>query len=153
MPTTAASEQGKIPLCVDLDGSLVNTDTLVESILQLLKQNTFLIIAMFYWLLSGKANLKEQIAARTALDVTALPYNQPLLDWLRSQRAAGRSLILVTAASGRIAGPIGDHLQMFTRVIASTPDNNLSAANKRDELDKQFGKGHSRQIRLRHQQP
>lgn len=140
MPTTADSEPGKIPLCVDLDGSLVKTDTLLESALLLLQKNVFYIFAMLFWLRSGKANLKEQIAARTTLDVTILPYNQPLLDWLLAQRTAGRSLILVTAASGRTAGPIADHLQLFSRVIASSSDHNLSAGNKRDELDKQFGK-------------
>ena len=67
------SQSQGIPLCVDLDGTLVNSDTLVESSLLLVKQNPLYLFAMLYWLLSGKANLKEQIASRTTLDVTILP--------------------------------------------------------------------------------
>ncbi len=131
----------EVPLCVDLDGTLVNTDTLVEAAILLVKLNPCYIAAMIFWLLSGKANLKEQIASRIKLDETTLPYNEPLLQWLRAQREAGRKLILVTAANHRIAEPIGNYLQLFSRIIASSSTRNLGATTKRDELDRLFGKG------------
>ncbi len=139
----SASDKQKrgIPLCVDLDGTLVNTDTLVESTLLLVKKNPLYIFALFIWLLSGRANLKEQIASRTALDVTTLPYNHKLLDWLQAQRTDNRELILVSASNQRIVNVVADHLKLFSRVMASTSTHNLSAGNKRDELDEQFGKG------------
>ena len=130
-----------IPLCVDLDGSLVNTDTLVESAVQLLKINPLYIFSMLIWLSSGKANLKEQIALRTKLVVEILPYNQPLLEWLRAQHEVGRNLILVTAANFRIAEAIHDHLGLFSKVIASSATRNLGAGGKRDELVQRFGDG------------
>jgi hypothetical protein len=89
----------RVPLCVDLDGTLVNTDTLVESAVLLVKINPLYILAMLFWLLWGKASLKEKIATRTALEVTTLPYNQVLLDWLNQQTATGRKLLLLTAAN------------------------------------------------------
>ena len=73
------------PLCVDLDGTLVNTDTLVELALALTRKNPLYIVAMLFWLLRGRANLKEQINRRVSLNVSLLPYNQPLVDWLREQ--------------------------------------------------------------------
>ncbi len=127
------------PLCVDLDGTLVNTDTLVESALLLAKLNPLYVFAMLFWLLAGKANLKEKIACRITLDVTTLPYNQPLLGWLREQRAGGRNLVLVTAANHRIADATSDHLQIFSRVIASSSTRNLSAGTKLAELVRLFG--------------
>lgn len=128
------------PLCVDLDGTLVNTDTLIESALMLAKKNPLYLFAMLIWLLSGKANLKEQIASRTVLDVTNLPYNQPFLTWLLQQRQLGRNLVLVTAANHRIAAAVGNHLQVFSKSIASTTQN-LSASRKRDALEQAYGKG------------
>jgi 4-hydroxybenzoate polyprenyltransferase len=131
----------RIPLCVDLDGTLVNSDTLVESAILLIKANPLTIFLMLLWLLRGKACLKEMITARTALDVSILPYNQPLLDWLHKQRGEGRALVLVTAANQRIANAVAAYLGIFSEVIASNEIDNLSADNKRDKLDSLFGKG------------
>lgn len=128
-------------LCVDLDGTLVNTDTLVESALLLIKRNPFYLVAMVFWLVGGKANLKEKIANRVSLDVTTLPYNQILLEWLQKQLGLGRELCLVTAANQRIAHAVADHLGIFSRVVASSASNNLSASHKRDELARLFGEG------------
>jgi 4-hydroxybenzoate polyprenyltransferase/phosphoserine phosphatase len=129
----------EIPLCVDLDGTLVNTDTLVESAVLLVKRNSLYIFAMIFWLFSGKAHLKEQIASRIKLDVSTLPYNKTLLEWLRAQRTMGRDLVLVTATNYRIAEAIAHHLQLFSRVIASTGQRNMGAGTKRDELTNVFG--------------
>jgi 4-hydroxybenzoate polyprenyltransferase len=131
----------QIPLCVDLDGSLVNTDTLVESAILLVKANPFYILAMCFWLFWGKARLKEEIAVRAALDVTTLPYNQVFLDWLIKQRDIGRPLVLVTAANQRIADAVGDYLGLFSRIIGSSSTHNMSAHTKRIELEQLFGKG------------
>jgi 4-hydroxybenzoate polyprenyltransferase len=129
----------QIPLCVDLDGTLVNTDTLVESAVSLVKANPLYILAMCVWLFWGKAKLKDKIAARTTLDVTTLPYNQPLMDWLIKQRAIGRRLVLVTAANQRIADAVADYLGLFSQVIGSSSTRNMSAHTKRVELEQRFG--------------
>ncbi|MDZ7783927.1 MAG: UbiA family prenyltransferase [Halioglobus sp.] len=130
-----------VPLCVDLDGTLVNTDTLVESALLLLKKNPAYLLLMLYWLCKGKAHLKEQLALRTSLDAATLPYNAPLLEWLRGEREKGRELVLVTAANVRIADAIAGHLQIFSATIASTAGTNRSAAAKRDALLERYGEG------------
>ncbi|MFK8049894.1 MAG: UbiA family prenyltransferase [Halioglobus sp.] len=129
-----------IPLCVDLDGTLVKTDTLVESALLLVKKNPFNVFAMLRWLVQGKAHLKDQIAERTDLNVALLPYNTDLLAWLNSVRDT-RRIVLVTAANQKIANAVAQHLQVFSKVIASSPGQNLSGTEKRDELDKLYGPG------------
>ncbi|CNH78067.1 Uncharacterised protein [Yersinia bercovieri] len=50
------------PLCIDLDGTLVRTDTLVESFFLLIKKNPFYAFLCVLWLLRGKASLKNEIA-------------------------------------------------------------------------------------------
>jgi 4-hydroxybenzoate polyprenyltransferase/phosphoserine phosphatase len=141
VPPTPEHPINRIPLCVDLDGTLVNTDTLIESALLLAKINPLYVLAMFFWLLFGKAHLKEKIAVRTALDVTTLPYNSGFLEWLIEQRETGRELVLVTASNQRIADAVAGHLQIFSRALGSSADHNLAAKRKREELDRLFGKG------------
>ncbi len=72
MEPTASEQANDVPLCVDLDGTLVNSDTLVESAVLLVKANPLYLLAMVVWLFSGKAHLKEQIAVRTRLAVDTL---------------------------------------------------------------------------------
>ena len=71
------------PLVVDLDGTLVKTDSLIESFLALILQNPLYVFVVPLWLLRGRAYLKQQISRRVTLDVSLLPYNQELLNYLR----------------------------------------------------------------------
>jgi 4-hydroxybenzoate polyprenyltransferase len=128
-----------VPLCVDLDGTLVRSDLLVESIFALLKRNVLYLFLLPLWLLKGKAFFKQQIAERTELDVTVLPYQAALLDYLRGQRANRRRLILATASNIKIAQQIASHLDLFDQVLASGPTVNLSGQRKLERLRAAFG--------------
>lgn len=128
-----------VPLCVDLDGSLIHSDLLLESFLLLIKQNPLYVFIAPVWLLRGKAHLKAQIARRVALNGAALPYTQPFVDWLRAQKAAGRPLWLCTAADARLAQAVADHLGIFDGVLASNGLTNLSGRHKAAELVARFG--------------
>ena len=70
------------PLCVDLDGTLIHSDLLLESFLALVKQNPLNLFQIPFWLLRGKAALKAEIASRVTLNVATLPYHRELLAWL-----------------------------------------------------------------------
>jgi hypothetical protein len=85
-----ATERG-VPLCVDLDGSLVKTDLFLESLLLLLKKNLLYLFLLPVWLLRGKAVLKQEVSRRVTIDVKTLPYQQELLAFLRkASRGGGR---------------------------------------------------------------
>jgi 4-hydroxybenzoate polyprenyltransferase/phosphoserine phosphatase len=128
-------------LCVDLDGTLIRSDLLLESLLLLLKRNPLYLFATFMWLLrGGKAGLKSEIAARVTLNPAALPYNTELLTWIQSERATGREVWLCTAANERLATRVAQHVQLFDGVIASDTRNNLAGQNKADQLIERFGK-------------
>lgn len=130
-----------LPLCVDLDGTLVKTDTLWESVLLLLKQNPLNIFWCFIWLLQGKAQLKAKLAQQATPNPECLPYHSEFLDYLQQQHAAGRPIYLVTAADYKIARAIADHLKIFTDVIASDGQRNLRGTAKRQVLNEKFGRG------------
>ncbi len=128
-----------LPLVVDLDGTLVKTDLLIESFFILMKQNPLYILVIPFWLLKGRAFLKRQISERVNFDVSVLPYNEELLDHLKVQRTQGRRLVLATATDERIAQQVADHLQLFDTVLASNGTTNLSGRSKRDRLVNEFG--------------
>lgn len=133
-PTTSSC-----PLVVDLDGTLVKTDLLIESFIALLRRNLLYLVAVVFWLGKGKAYLKRQIAQRVRLDVSTLPYHGGLLETLKVQRAQGRRLVLATAADEQLARRVADHLQLFDTVLSSNGLTNLSGTAKRDRLVTEFG--------------
>ena len=73
---------------------------------------------MPFWLLSGPARLKQEIAARVDIDPAALPYRETLLARLREERAAGRQIILATGTPRKFADAIAAHLGVFDAVHA-----------------------------------
>ena len=91
------------PLCVDLDGTLVKSDTLVDALLLMVRTHTVDLVRIPSWILQGKATLKREVTHRVQLDVAHLPYNQPLLHFLEQQRGLGRSLYLATGADAVLA--------------------------------------------------
>ena len=140
MPPSAAHLSEKVPLCVDLDGTLIKTDVLWESLMLLLKRNPLFLVALPFWLLRGRAFLKQQIAARTELNPAALPYHPAFLDFLREERRRGRKLVLTTAADSQVAQRVAQHVGLFSEVIASNGETNLRGGNKGRKLVERFGK-------------
>jgi 4-hydroxybenzoate polyprenyltransferase len=135
MATTA----GARPLCVDLDGSLCKSDTLVDSVLALVRYHPKYILSIPGWLAKGKAGFKREIARHVTLDVDHLPYNLPLLDALRQKSAAGQPIYLATGADESIARRVADHLGIFAGVFASDGQTNLTGARKLALLNSKFG--------------
>ena len=126
-------------LVVDLDGTLIKTDLLVETALALMKQSPFSLPLLPFWLARGKAHLKERIAERTEIDVVSLPYNAEFLDFLRAEHAAGRRIWLATASDRRLAEQVAAHLGIFDRVLATENGRNLSGQAKLDALVSDLG--------------
>lgn len=127
------------PLCVDLDGTLIHSDLLLESFMLLLKRNPLYLLLLPFWLLQGKAALKAEIARRVELDAAALPYNREFLLWLQAQHESGREVWLCTASNRRLAERVSAHLGMFAGVLASSDEYNLSGRNKAQALVEKFG--------------
>jgi phosphoserine phosphatase len=133
------SPQNDVPLCVDLDGTLIQTDLLLESWLALLKRNVLLGVLAPLWLIYGKCRLKHEIAQRIDVEVCHLPYNTALLDRLCELRKQGRRLILATATNEKYANQVAEHLGIFEAVVASNAHANVSGEAKRQLLSQRFG--------------
>lgn len=128
-----------LPLCVDLDGTLIHSDLLLESFLLLVKRNPLHLFRVPFWLLQGKAVMKAEIARRVTLRAATLPYHQELLAWLTKSKAAGNSLWLGTASNEKLARAVADHLGIFDGVLASDERHNLSGGHKAARLVERFG--------------
>jgi 4-hydroxybenzoate polyprenyltransferase/phosphoserine phosphatase len=126
-------------IAVDLDGTLVLTDTLHESFLLMLKLNLFSALLLPLWLLQGKAVLKSKLSQRVSLNVALLPYNQVLIEWLKEQKADGKKIVLTTAADQLIANAVAQYLGLFDEVLASDGKTNNASLKKGQLLNSLFG--------------
>ncbi len=141
MGAATGAKPAKAPapvLCVDLDGTLIRGDLLWECVLSLLKTRPFTLLLLPFWMLSGRAHLKRQLATRTHLNPARLPYRTEVLELLRQERGAGRKIALVTAADREVAEPVARHLDLFDEVHASDGQVNLLGKNKAAFLAQHF---------------
>jgi len=134
-----ADPPSTIPLCIDLDGTLVRSDTLHEALLLLVKASPFAIARLPAWLIAGKAQFKQRVAERAELHSPGLPYSETVLELIREAREQGRPVVLVTAAPTRIAEAVAAHLSLFDEVIASSDNVNLSRDRKAAALVSRYG--------------
>jgi 4-hydroxybenzoate polyprenyltransferase len=127
------------PLVVDLDGTLVLTDTLVESIIELIKRSPFNIFMLAFWLISGRGLLKAKIAEAICPNVRLFPYRQGLLDFIQAEKNLGRRIILATATHESVAADVAQHLGLFDCVIGSNAQRNLKGKAKLRAIHEEVG--------------
>jgi 4-hydroxybenzoate polyprenyltransferase len=118
------------PLCVDLDDTLVATDTLLESLLALLRHRPLYVLLLPWWLIRRRSAFKRRVAEVAPLEVSTLPYRHDFLRFLKEQKEAGHRLILATGADRRLALKCSAHLGMFDEVLASDGKVNLTGQAK-----------------------
>lgn len=128
-----------VPLVVDLDGTLISSDLLVESAFAHVGGNPLGVVGVLQALMRGKAALKEHIAAQTPLDVAYLPYDEAVLDLIRRAKSEGRKLVLASASNERYVKAVAEHLGLFDEVYGSSASVNLSSSAKAALLVEKFG--------------
>jgi phosphoserine phosphatase len=121
-------------LFIDLDGTLVRTDMLVESAVSATRRNPLVLVRAPFWLLRGKARLKAELAARARIDVRQLPFNGDVIDLATARAAAGHEVVLATAADRTLAEAIAATLGVFRAVLASDGQRNLLGRRKLEAM-------------------
>ena len=139
IPQPEDSTQALRPLCVDLDGTLVKSDTLIDSLLALVRTRPARLLGLPGRLLRGKAAFKAYVTESISLDVAHLPYNRTLLQFLQQQRKQGRDLYLATGANLTLANRVAAHLGIFSGVLGSDGATNLTGERKLDQLRSRLG--------------
>ena len=131
-----------VPLCVDLDGTLIRADLLHETAVAVVGHRPATLLRLPGWWRAGRARLKAELATRAeaaGFDPATLPYRAGVLAWLREERAAGRRLVLATASDRRLAAAVAAHLGLFDDVVASDGSRNLRGAAKAAALRERLG--------------
>jgi phosphoserine phosphatase len=132
---------GYLPVCVDLDGTLIRGDVTAKAVATYAKRNFFNVLRMFYWFLHGRAHLKHRLALEVTLDASSLEYNRDVLNFIDKKKAAGHKIFLATACNRQYAEEVADFLGIFDGVFASDRNVNLRAEVKAQALTTIFGRG------------
>lgn len=136
-------ETAQTPLCVDLDGTLLRGDSLLETFLSVFKHSPAALLGLPVWLMSGRARLKRELARRATIDVAHLPYRQSVVSYVAEQKAKGRRTCLVSAADQQIVDDVAGHLKLFDDAWGSDGVANLKGAAKQAKLEASFPDGYS----------
>jgi len=124
-----------VPLFVDLDGTLIKTDILYESLVSALKKNPFIIFYCFLWILQGKAYLKYQLAEHSDVEISTLPENIELQQFLKRKKEQGKKLILATASAQKYSDKIIQYFHpIFDDSISSSISLNLKGPAKLKQI-------------------
>lgn len=129
------------PLVVDLDGTLLQTDTLLELMLAFIRMRWVNIFILAGLLFRDRATMKAELASRTVLDVSLLPVRDSVIELINEARANSRPIVLATASDHAIADKVADAFGPFDEVLASQPGDNLKGHRKAHALVEKFGEG------------
>ena len=139
---TADEARTDTPLVVDVDGSLIGGDLLIEGIARLLSVSPLSLFALLFWLVaatvSGRAGLKRRIAQAVPLPPDTLALNPAVLEEIATAQAAGRSVWLASASDAHAVSPLAETVGA-TGCIASDGRTNLAGEAKADALVARFG--------------
>lgn len=139
---TTAAEADSTMLVVDMDGSLLRTDTLHEMMLATAVRDPKLLLKMPGWLKGGKAGFKKRLADHLVLDPANLPVNSEVLQIIKEARGQGRRVALVSAADERQVARVAEHFGIFDEWHGTRCEDgaeNLSGAAKANLLVERFG--------------
>jgi phosphoserine phosphatase len=130
-----------IPLVLDLDGTLIAGDLLYNSFLSIVRRNPLIVFGCAKWLLAGRAALKRQLALRNRIDWDRLALHRDVVALAVREKAAGRSVVIATAADAILAGQLASRLSFIDEVYASDGERNLKGSVKADTLRELFPAG------------
>jgi len=129
------------PLILDLDGTLVRADMLLETALAFLKNAPWRVFEVGLWMLRGRAYLKHRLAAETNIEAEVLPFNEELLAYAADIAASGRPVYVATAADAEIAEKVVRRIPFIRGVIGSDGVRNLKGEAKAQVLAERFPDG------------
>lgn len=131
--------QAPVPLVVDLDGTLIRTDLLVEAFFTLLSARPLKALGSLLALRHGRAALKARIADESAIDISLLPFNEAVLAFIQDEKGKGRQVYLASASDQRIVDRLAEHLGLFDGAFGSRNGINLAGHRKAQMLCERFG--------------
>lgn len=124
------SAEPSLPLVVDMDGFLVRADLGAETLVADLEAT---VVRMSAAVRGRRRDIDvSRIAefARKGIDVSGLPLQHELVDYIRACGAAGREIHLVTSASQEIADALAARLGVFASATGAAPSRTMTNDDK-----------------------
>lgn len=130
------------PLCVDLDGTLILTDLILERVIRVLRRHPIKLLWMLAWVLKGPLYFKQQLKD-IELDVGLLPIREDLVAYLWQQKGLGHEIVLVTASLQTWGQEVALRFQgLFDAVYGSSQElGNLKGPTKAAFLKQKYPEG------------
>lgn len=145
IPAAVAPKQAKAkpphPLVVDLDGTLVRSDLLIETAFSELSRRPHSVVDMARALKESKASLKHRLSEPADFNPAVLPYDEEVLKVIKAASAQGRPVYLASASHERLVSAVADHLGLFTGWFATNQTTNCAGEVKAAILVDAFGEG------------
>lgn len=141
IPQSGLAAQANVPLVLDLDGTLIRTDSLIEQALAFVRQNPLGIFMLIGWVLAGKVALKERLAAAVTLNADLLPVNEEVVAFAEQEAAKGRKVVLATAAHADTAKLFLARFPFISEMLATGKTGNLKGKAKAAALAERFPEG------------
>ncbi|MBU3563629.1 UbiA family prenyltransferase [Polynucleobacter sp. Tro8-14-1] len=141
MKDDTKNQDAFMPLAVDLDGTIIRTDLLLETANIFILKNPIHIFKVLIWLFKGRTILKEKLAVFSEINASLLPYNKSIVSWLKEQHFLGREIILITASTDLLALSVGGYLGIFKKIFGSSQKINLKGIKKKELLIEKYGVG------------
>jgi 4-hydroxybenzoate polyprenyltransferase/phosphoserine phosphatase len=124
----------------DVDGTILATDLLYESLLLALKRNPLVLFLLPWWLLRGRSTLKSELARRAeGLRVDLMPVHEGVVSYLEMQAASGRRVVLASASDERLVARVADRFNFVTHSIGSSVSRNCKGSKKVEAIKEYLG--------------
>lgn len=130
-----------VTLVVDLDGTLIRSDMLLEQLVALSREGMPGLQKLMQARPGNRAALKKALSALCAFDPALLPFNPKVIEEIEAWRADGGRVALVTASDQQVADCIAAHLGLFDEVFGSDGETNLKGEEKARFLVSRYGVG------------
>jgi len=128
----------KKTLIIDLDDTLLKTDTLFELVLASFKKNPLSLLTIFIKLLRGKAILKEFLSRHAEINIKQLPRNNKVFDLAHEYKNNGYEIILITGSNQIIADKVRDAFNFIDKCFGSTRHLNLVGSAKAKFIEQEL---------------
>ena len=138
-PAHHRDNQEDLPLVVALDGTLIHSDILLESLMVFIRTRILQLWRLPLWLCGGMSRFRHKLAAAVLVDPACLPYDRVLLAQIITQRARGRLIVMAADCPRSVAERVASHLQLFDRVLASEGAFASSASDTAGQLVLAYG--------------
>jgi acetylornithine deacetylase/succinyl-diaminopimelate desuccinylase-like protein len=120
----------RIPLVVDIDGTLIRSDLMFEAALQLVATQPWNAWKLVRWLVRGKASFKKNLADTVDPHISSMPLREETVAAIAAANAQGREVWLASASDHRWVEQIAARIDGVDGLMGSDGVTNLAGPNK-----------------------